>query len=107
MRLVVDEGMRILRVLRFAPFTSLIVISWLCMTLGGAMEWNMYEGLGVIWRMLILPSYAVFMAALLIAGPFGPWAVIPVFIGILVAGDLAIYMLRRAQRATAPSLKDE
>ena len=95
------------RWLRNHPFTSLIVMSWFCMALGGAMEWNMYEGFGVIWRVLTLPSYAVLMAALLIVGPLGPWAVIPALIGTLVAGDLAINVLRRAGRATRTFMVDE
>jgi len=90
--------MRILRLLRYAPFSTLIVASWLCMVVGGVLGWDMYAGIGQVWRGLIIPSYAVLMAAVFVARPIGSWATIPTFISILIVVDLGLYVLRTPSR---------
>jgi hypothetical protein len=77
------------------------------MAVGGVLGWNMYEGLGLIWRVLIIPSYAVLMAAVIVSRPLGSWATIPVFVGMLVAGDLLAHGIRRTTRAATDSMDQE
>lgn len=94
--------MRTLRTLRYAPFSTVIVASWLCMMVGGVFGWDMYAGIGQVWRGLIIPSYAVLMAAVYVAQPIGGWATIPAFIGILVVVDLLLYVLWTPRWAASP-----
>lgn len=90
------------RLLRFAPFTSFVLASWCCLLTGTVFDWGVYEGLGVIWRLLVIPSYLVWLVAVALARPLGPWAATPVFVGTLVLGDLVVRRLRSMNDEPVP-----
>jgi hypothetical protein len=88
------------RLLSMAPVTCAVLMSWIAMAVVGIMEWSIYDGFGVVWRVLIIPSYAVLMIGVLAAHVAGPWAVLPTAIVIVAGADFVIYRMRRAGTAS-------
>jgi len=64
----------------------------------GVMEWSIYDGLGVVWRVLIIPAYVVLLGAAVVGHALGTWAALPAMVLLVAVPDLVLYRLRRAKR---------
>ena len=83
------------RVLRVAPFSTVILVSWAFLLLGGGLGWSVNAPFGLLWRILISPAYTVLLVATMLVGPAAGWAVLPVAAVLTVLVDVVLNLLRR------------
>ncbi len=83
------------RMIRAAPFTTIVLASWLCMLVGWMMGWTVDGRFGFLWQITIMPAYSTFMVAMIVARPLGRWASLPAVVAIVVGVDMGFALLRR------------
>ena len=89
--------MRVPKVVRVPPLSSLFLFSWMCGVLGTMMGLIVDQGVvGAIWQILVIPSYVVFLLGTMLGVPFWLW--IGLAVGMLGLADLSLYVLRQFAR---------
>lgn len=83
------------RIFRVAPFSTLILVSWGFLLLGGLLDWSVSAQFGLLWRILIIPSYTVLLVATILVRPLGGWAVLPMAVLLMGLVDVILNLLWR------------
>lgn len=87
--------MSLRRLIRAAPFTTIVLASWWCVLLGGMMGWTVHDRFGFVWQLAIMPAYSVFMVATILTHSLGRWASLPAAVALVVLVDGGFALLRR------------